>query len=84
MDVVEVPQRKSVALQPRKLTKPLYGIPRRVGTKAAGCEANLHHRRNPGMIRFPCKNQQTIVSPGVQVVQDCVHPQWGSFSGLFS
>ena len=38
----------------------------------------LHHLRNPGMIRFPCKYQQTMVSTfnhGFQVVQDFVHPQ---------
>ena len=34
-----------------------------------------HHPRNPGMIRFPCKYQQTMVSHGFNLVQDFVHPQ---------
>ena len=31
--------------------------------------------QKPGMIRFPCKYQQTMVSHGFKVVQDFVHPQ---------
>ena len=34
----------------------------------------LHHLRNPGMM-IPCKYQPTMVSHGVQVAQDFVHPQ---------
>ena len=34
----------------------------------------LPHLRNPGMIRFPCKYQQRMVSHGFKAMQDFVHP----------
>ena len=42
----------------------------------------LHHLRIPGIIRFPFKNQQIMVSHGFKVVQDFVHPQYGTADGF--
>ena len=39
----------------------------------------LHHLRSPGLIRFPCKYQQTMVCHGFRVVQHFAHPQYVPF-----
>ena len=36
----------------------------------------LHHLQNHGMIQFPCKYQLTMVTHGLKVVRDFVHPQY--------